>query len=823
MKKYFAFFLFIYSTAAFTQTKQMNTGEILQAMKRLNVVGNVLYVAAHPDDENTLFITWLSKEKMVRAGYIAMTRGDGGQNLVGSEQGEYVGLLRTHELLGARSVDGGEQYFTRANDFGFTKTTDEALTTWGKEQILADLVWRIRSFQPDIMVNRFPPDARAGHGHHSASAVLSEEAFKAAADPNRFPEQLAYVKPWQVKRLVWNSYSPNFQNGQPEGSSIKIPLGDYNPLLGKSYTEIAAEARSMHKSQGFGSAKTKNQRSDYALHKAGEEAKNDLFDGIDLSWRRITGGEKIEKMVNDVYNNFKAQNPSASVPALIEVYNAISTLDENVWTTYKKKEVQELIVACAGLWFEANPVDYSVSPNDKIKVNINVVSRSNANITLEKLTFRATKQDTTINKKLTYNDALNITYDLQIPANEPITQPYWLEEKKENGFYKVKDHLLRGLPMKPADLVCEYTMNIEGKNFTFQTPLTYKFVEPSDGEIYRYFEVRPEVTATIAEKVYSFADNSPKEVVVTLKAGKKGVNGSVSLEVPSSWKVEPAAINFELKDKYEEKKVTFKVFPSATASEITLKAIAKTANGTYNRGIASIEYKHVPTLTLFPFSEAKALRIDLKKKGTKIGYIAGAGDEVPAALQQIGYQVTMLTPAELANDLTQFDAIIVGVRAYNTEEHLKFFQEKLMEYVNNGGNVITQYQTNAFYGVSKVKEIGPFPFAVGRGRVTDENAEMKIIKPEHVLLNVPNKITAKDFEGWVQERGLYFSDKWSDKYETIFSIKDANETEQEGSVLYAKYGKGNFVFTGLAFFRELPAGVPGAYRLFANMISVGKK
>ena len=810
------------SFSSFAQTKQMNSGEILQAIKRLNVVGNVLYVAAHPDDENTLFITWLSKEKMVRAGYIAMTRGDGGQNLIGSEQGEYVGLLRTHELLGARSVDGGEQYFTRANDFGFTKTTDEALATWGKDQVLSDLVWRIRNFQPDVIINRFPPDARAGHGHHSASAVLSEEAFKAAADPTRFPEQLAYVKPWQAKRLVWNSYSPNFQNNQPEGSYIKIPLGDYNPLLGKSYTEIAAEARSMHKSQGFGSAKTKNQRDDYALHKAGEEAKNDLFDGVDLSWKRINGGEKIEKMVNDIYQKFTAQNPSASIPALIKVYEAIESLESNVWTTYKKKEVKELIVACAGLWFEANPVDYSVSQNDNIKVNVNVVSRSKANIILEKLTFKGTSQDTTINKKLAYNDALNISADLKIPANEPITQPYWLIERKENGFYKVKDQTLRGLPMKPADLVCEYIFNIEGKNFTFQTPLTYKFVEPSDGEIYRYFEVRPEVTATIGEKVYSFADNASKDVVVTLKAGKKGVKGTVTLQVPSTWKVEPALINFELNDKYEEKKVTFKVFPSATASEITLKAIAQTSSGSYDRGIASIEYKHIPTLTLFPFAEAKAIRIDLKKKGTKIGYIAGAGDEVPAALQQIGYQVTMLTPVELAKDLSQFDAIIVGVRAYNTEEHLKFFQEKLMDYVKNGGNIVTQYQTNAFYGVSKVKEIGPYSMGIGRGRVTDETAEMKIIAPNHPLLNTPNKINAKDFEGWVQERGLYFADKWSDKYETIFSIKDPNETELEGSVLYAKYGKGNFVFTGLAFFRELPAGVPGAYRLFANMISVGK-
>ncbi|WP_305952056.1 PIG-L family deacetylase [Emticicia oligotrophica] len=822
MKKITAILLTLISLSTFAQTKQMNTGEILQAIKRLNVVGNVLYVAAHPDDENTLFITWLSKEKMVRAGYIAMTRGDGGQNLIGSEQGEYVGLLRTHELLGARSVDGGEQYFTRANDFGFTKTTEEALATWGKEQVLADLVWRIRNFQPDVIVNRFPPDSRAGHGHHSASAVLSEEAFKAAADPTKFPEQLKYVKTWQAKRLVWNSFSPNFQNNQPEGSFVKIQLGDYNPLLGKSYSEIAAEARSMHKSQGFGSAKTKNQRVDYALHKAGEEAKNDLFEGIDLSWKRMKGGEKVEKLINEVYNNFKPQNPSTSIPKLIEVFNAISALEENVWTNYKKKEVQELILACAGLWFEANPTDYSVSPNDKIKVNVNVVSRSNSNIILEKLVFKGTNQDTTINKKLVYNDALNIAYELKIPANTPITQPYWLVERKENGFYKVTDQVLRGLPMKPADLTCEYTFSIEGKAFTFTTPLSYKYVEPSDGEIYRYFEVRPEVTATIAEKVYAFGDNSPKDVVVTLKAGKKGVSGSLTLEVPKDWRIEPASINFDLKDKYEEKKVSFKVYPSNTASEITLKAIAKTNNGVYDRGIATVEYKHIPTLTLFPFAEAKALRIDLQKRGNQIGYIAGAGDEVPAALQQIGYQVTMLTPTELAKDLSQFDAIIVGVRAYNTEEHLKFFQDKLIDYVKNGGNVVTQYQTNAFYGVSKVKEIGPYPFAIGRGRVTDEKAEMKVLKPTHPLLNTPNKITEKDFDGWIQERGLYFSDKWSDQYETIFSIKDANETEQEGSVLYAKYGKGNFVFTALAFFRELPAGVPGAYRLFANMISVGK-
>lgn len=824
MKRTLTFLLFIYYSVCFGQTKQMPSGEILHGLKRLNVVGNALYVAAHPDDENTLFITWLAKEKMVRAGYIAMTRGDGGQNLIGSEQSEYVGLLRTHELLGARNIDGGEQYFTRANDFGFTKTTDEAMATWGKEQILADLVWRIRKFQPDVLVNRFPPDSRAGHGHHSASAVLSEEAYYAAADPKRFPEQLAYVKPWQVKRVVWNSFSPNFQNNAPEqGSYIKIQLGDFNPLLGKSYTEIAAEARSMHKSQGFGSAKTRGQRADYAIHKVGEPATNDLFDGIDMTWKRVKGGEKVESLVNQAIQNFKTENPSSSVKDLIQIYEAISSLESNVWTDYKKKEVQDLIWACSGVWFEANPTDYSVAQGDNIKINVNVVSRSNLAINVNKISFVGASKDSILNAKLAYNTPLNAQFDVKIPSNTPISQPYWLVERKELGFYKVDNQELRGLPMKPADLKCEYQINIEGKDFTFQTPLTYKFTEPSDGEIYRYFEVRPEVTATIGDKVYAFGDNQPKEISVILKAGKKNVNGDAMLEVPQGWKVEPASISFSLKEKYEEKKVFFKLFPSANASEITIKAVAKTASGSYERGIASIEYKHIPTLTLFPFAEAKAIRVDLKKKGNKIGYIAGAGDEVPAALQQIGYQVTMLNQTDFAKDLSVYDAIIVGVRAYNTEDWLKFAQEKLMEYVKNGGNVVTQYQTNAFFGTTKIKDLGPYSFSIGRGRVTDEKAEVKILNANHPLLTTPNKISEKDFEGWIQERGLYFADKWAKEYETVFSMHDASETEQEGSVLYAKYGKGNFVFTGLAFFRELPAGVSGAYRLFANMISVGKK
>ena len=751
-----------------------------------------------------------------------MTRGDGGQNLIGSEQSEYVGLLRTHELLAARGVDGGEQYFTRANDFGFTKTTDEALATWGKQQVLSDLVWRIRSLKPDVIINRFPPDNRAGHGHHSASAVLSAEAFKLAADPTAFPEQLKYVSVWQAKRLVWNSYTPGFQNNAPDGSYIKVPLGNYNPLLGKSYPEIAAEARSMHKSQGFGAAKVRNQRFDYALHVAGEAAQNDLFDGVDLSWNRIKGGNKIAEMVNNAIKSFDAENPAKLIPALQKIHAEIEKLEKNVWTDYKKKQVEELIIACAGLWFEANAADYSAARGEKVKINVNVVQRSDAAITLQKVILGANLKDSVMNVALKNNEALSIPLEMQIPVNQEISQPYWLIEPKEKGFYKVENQELRGLPMKPSNLVCEYQFLIDGKKYSFQTPINYKYVEPADGEFYRYFEIRPEICVNIDQKVYALADNQAKEVSVTVKASKSNTGGVLTLAVKDGWKFEPASIPFELKAKNEEKKFTFKVFPPLGASETTLQALVITKTDTLKRGIASIDYKHIPKLTLYPNAEAKLLKIDLQKKGTKIGYIAGTGDEVPAALLQIGYEVSMLTQNDFAKDLSIFDAIIVGVRAYNTEDWLKFQQEKLMSYVENGGNMIVQYQTNAFYGTPKTSSMGPYTFGIGRNRVTDEDAEVKFIKPEHSLLNYPNKITSKDFSGWIQERGLYFADKWSDKYETILMMHDQNETEQEGSLLYAKYGKGNYIFTGLAFFRQLPAGVSGAYRLFANMISVGK-
>jgi LmbE family N-acetylglucosaminyl deacetylase len=826
MKKMWLLGLLFYCVEiVIAQPKAQSSSEIFENIQKLNTLGNAMYVAAHPDDENTLLIAWLSKQKKVRTAYMAMTRGDGGQNLIGSEQGEYVGLLRTHELLEARKIDGGEQYFSRAVDFGFSKQTEEALSTWGKEKILEDLVYQIRKFRPDVIINRFPPDARAGHGHHSASAVLSAEAFDAAADPTKYPEQLKTVKVWQAKRLVWNTFNRGFTNAEPtEAPFIKLPLADFNPLLGKSYSEIAAEARSKHRSQGFGSAPTRNERYDFAINIKGEPAKEDLFDGIDISWKRVEGGEKIGQSISEILSGFDFNNPSKSTKKLIEVYRAIENTPETVYKANKLAECLDLILACSGIYVEANTSTYMISPGQNLKIFATAVNRSKIDAKLESLRiFGASKKDSTISKALTYNKSIDFAFETKIPQNATITQPYWLKDKPEKGIYKVNDEQFRGLPMAPDALWAEFSLNLEGEILKYRHPVKYKYTEPSSGEIYKYLEIRPEIMLNLDQKVYIFANNKPKKVGVMVKTNVANSSAKVSLNLANGWNYEPKEIEVSFTEKNQEKPVFFTVTPPSSSSEIEIKAVASNTNGTYSKSLKTVKYDHIPELNTFPEATAKANKINLLKKGQTLGYIAGAGDEVPESLKQIGYDVVNLNETTIKGNLSKFDAIIVGVRAYNTEDWLVNAQNLLFDYVNNGGNLIVQYQTQAFYGTVKTKELGPFPITIGRGRVTEENAEMKVLKSADPILNTPNKIDSKDYENWVQERGLYFAEKWSDKYTSVYSIKDAGETEQEGSLLYTKYGKGTYIFTGLSFFRQLPAGVPGAFRLMANLISFNKK
>lgn len=814
------------------QPRPTPAGRILQDLKKLDVVGSVLYVAAHPDDENTLMLAYLANERHVRTGYLSLTRGDGGQNLIGTEQGEQIGVIRTQELMQARRVDGAEQFFSRAYDFGFSKTTDETLQFWGHDRILSDIVWMIRKFRPDVLITRFPPDARAGHGNHSASGLLTEEAFKLAGDPTKFPEQLKYVTVWQPKRVVWNTYSPGFTNQKPsENQFISVDISGYNPLLGESYTEMAAESRSMHKSQAMGSAKSRTTRIDYLVHKAGEPATQDLFDGVDLTWKRVKGGETVEPLVQQAIAGFRADNPAASLPALTAIYRALDKLDAaNAYVQQKKGEVKTLIAECAGLWFETNPVDFAATPGETTKLAVSVVNRSNAPIKLVSVTMPAVKRDTMLNLNLTYNTALNLPLTVTIPTGEPLTQPYWLASQKEKGAFVVNDQQLIGYAENPPLLTTVYVFSLDGLNLTYTQPWIHKYVTAEDGELYRPFEVRPVVTANLAEKVYVFADTKrpgepdggsvAKTVSLLLKAGRANVSGTARLQVPAGWQAEPAQVAFTLAQKFQEQTISFTVKPTTGKTiEATLRAVMTVNGQEYTQSLVTIEHPHIRPQTLFPPAEAKLVKLDIRVKAKTIGYIAGAGDEIPAALRQIGCTVTLLSEADLQRDLSQYDAIVVGVRAYNTEERLLMYQPKLMTYVENGGTMLVQYQVNRRL---LTENIGPYPFKITSDRITNEDAPVTFTKPDSPILTSPNKLTAADFTGWIQERGIYFADQLDPHYETLLSMQDPGETPKENSLIHATYGKGHFFYTGLVFFRELPAGVPGAYRLFANLISVGK-
>ncbi|MCU0338938.1 MAG: PIG-L family deacetylase [Spirosomaceae bacterium] len=830
MRKIALFSCFIFSlfvSLLHAQVKSVSSSEILLNLKKLNVVGSVMHIAAHPDDENNLLLAYMAKERLLQTQYFSLTRGDGGQNLIGSEQGEYIGLIRTQELQNARRIEGTEQLFTRAYDFGFSKTREETLKFWGESKILADVVYIIRKYQPDVIITRFPPDARAGHGHHNSSAFLAEAAYKLCGDPTQFPEQLQYVKPWKPKRLIWNTYSPGFQNNKPgdKGSYIPLDMSGFNPYLGKSYTEIAAEARSMHKTQGFGAAPNRTTRIDYLLHKDGVPARKDPFDDIDLTWGRVPNSARVAQLIDQAIRNYNINFPASSVPTLVAVHKELNKMDaDNLYVRAKKSEVETLIQQCLGLWFETNPIDYAVVAGDQAAVKLNVVKRAEFPVKLTKIQFQGAAFDTTLNVNLTTFEAFALNLTRPTSKNLKITQPFWLAKPIKDRVFQIEAPHQVGPAENTPELQTSFTFLIEGQEFTFTKPWVHKYTEPSDGEIYRPFEVRPEVTTNVAEQVYVFADNQPKNVDLVAKANRANVSGTLRVEVPAGWRVEPAQLPFSFKDKYQEQRFTVKVFPSVQSSEGKIHLVAETANGSTSHGLRTIEFKHILAQTVFPPAEANLVKLDIKNKATKIGYIAGAGDEVPAALRQMGCQVTLLDETELNKNLGIYDAIVVGVRAYNTEDRIGFFQNKLMEYVKNGGTMVVQYATLGFSTNSlKVKEIGPYPFKISRDRVTDEEAKMTFLAPAHPLLNTPNKITDADFDKWVQERGIYFAVDFDKAYTPLFSCGDPGEAEKNGSLIYCQYGKGHFMYTGLAFFRELPAGVPGAYRLFANMISLSKK
>ncbi|HKB86336.1 MAG TPA: PIG-L family deacetylase [Ignavibacteriaceae bacterium] len=806
--------------------KPLDAAQLELAIKKLNVLGSVLYIAAHPDDENTAALAYFESGKLLRAGYCAMNRGSGGQNLIGNEQADELGVIRTQELLAARRIDGAEQFFTRAVDFGYSKNPEETFSIWGKEKILSDVVWIIRKFRPDVIITRFPGTGEGGHGHHTASALLAEEAFKLAADPGSFPEQLKYVKTWQAKRLYWNAWLPILEKKNADTSKlIKIDLGAYNPLLGKSYSEIAAESRSMHKSQGFGVSAKRGEQVNYFQYLEGDTAKNDLFEGIDLTWNRVKGSGKTASLLKEIDNEYNPADPSASIPKLLEAYSELNKLNDDYWVPLKKKELSDVISAAAGIWLEASADDYSFTPGDSVKISVQIVNRSGYPFRLKSISIACgnklcSNTPDEINRVLTDNILVNSAETILLPANFPYTQPYWLEKPHGKGTYTVNDQQLIGKPDNDPPLTAKFTLTDGKTDVDLSTPVLYQWTDPVHGGEYRPIEITPPVAVNLENKLYLFPDDKSKTVTVKLTGNKKDANGRVFLELPDGWKTEPAEYKYSFSKKGDESTFEFNVTPPDDTAEVKLEVLAVEDGKEINRGMVTIDYPHIPVQTLFPLAEAKLLRLNINKVVNNIGYIMGSGDVIPDYLQQLGYNVKLLTDADLDTmNLREFDAIVTGVRAYNTRDRLAADQPGLMQYVKDGGTLVVQYNTSFDLVVDN---IGPYPLHLSHDRITVEEAPITFVDPSMSFVNYPDKIGQKDFEGWVQERGLYFADKWDPEYRPVFSGSDPGETPLEGGMLYANYGKGVYIYTGYSWFRQIPAGVPGAFRIFVNMISAGQ-
>lgn len=813
-RSFTSIFIFLISIVAFAQAPQkLNSVEIYEQVQKLNFLGKVLYVAAHPDDENTKLITYFSNDYHAQTAYLSLTRGDGGQNLIGTELREKLGAIRTQELLAARRIDGGEQFFTRANDFGFSKEPNETFAIWNKNEVMEDVIQVMETFRPDIIVNRFSHNTPGTtHGHHTASAMLSLEAY----DLVKFkPKRIFFNTSW------WFYGSQEAFDAADKSKLLAINSNVFYPLKGKSNNEIAALSRSQHKCQGFGTLGSRGDETEYLeLLKGDLPSNTNLFEGIDTSWNRVKGGNEIGKILYEIEKNFNFENPSIHIPNLIKAYDLIQNLEDLHWKEIKSKQIIKIIEACSGLFMEAVADTETTTKDSNFNINIEVINRSQSNVKL--ISVKAlqlpleTKNAVLKNNEKTSFQLKNVI----IGENADYSNLFWLKEKQTEGMYRVSDKSTRILPEFSSNFPVVFTIEIEGKTIEFVKNICYKFNNPDDGETYVPFTVLPDVTTKIEPEVIIFNGTQSKEITVSVKAHKANAKGVLSLNIPNDWKVNPKEIPFEITTKNEEKKFTFTLYPTKPEIATKLSAKAQIGNQIFDDKLITIQYPHIPKQTILVPSESKLVKLDIAIKGKNIGYIMGAGDVVNKNLENLGFKVSMINPNEISIEkLQQFDAVILGIRAFNVVDELKYKNKILFQYVENGGNLIIQYNTT---NNLVTKEIAPYNLELSRDRVTDENAKVTFLSPNHKVLNQPNKITEKDFIGWVQEQGLYYPNKWSSEFIPILASNDEGESSKTGGLVIAKFGKGNYIYTGLSFFRELPEGVSGAYRLLANMIALDK-
>jgi LmbE family N-acetylglucosaminyl deacetylase len=819
----FAFIFLISFSCGFAQLPSLSSGEIYQKLKKAQTFGTVLYIAAHPDDENTRLLSWFSNQKHFRTAYLSLTRGEGGQNLIGDEQGDLLGMIRTQELLEARKIDGAEQYFTSAVDFGYSKTPEETLQKWNKQKVLSDMVYVIRKVRPDIIITRFPTTGEGGHGHHTASAILAKEAFEIADNPRKFKEQLDQVQVWQPKYMFWNTFKFSSTNTTSE-DQMHFDIGKYDGLLGKNMGEIASESRSMHKSQGFGVAPQRGQIMEYFQQTGGKKLRDDedMFHELITTPARIEGNEMYALYIQKAIDEFDFNQPHTIIQHLLDAYKNLDGLQDSQWKTQKRKELEELIIACSGLWFDATTPRFYTTKSPLCKIKVEVIKRSPVPIKIEKIELINNKR-VEIKDTLANNVLFSKDIEVVMPDYIPFSSPYWLNANQSDGKLlsaNKQEFVPVGVP-EYNWIYTDFTFNIAGTVFNFTYPVRHKWVDPTIGERYRTLQLLPDVTANfVNDNVVVVPGENPK-VKVKVNSWTKNANVKVRVLAGKYFEMEPEFYSFDTLGLGDEETVTFTLKPlkKDQVKPDSLKLTIQWGINKSNKSYEEVNYAHFQPQSRLKDAYLYVFPTNIKMAKTNIAYVEGAGDKVDDCLINVGYNVTKLTPEELStSDLSQYNAIILGIRAFNTYPKLINCRPQLMKYIQDGGNVIVQYNTNNFLGELN-QFIGPYPFKITRNRVTDEKAKVILNEKNVSILSKPNFITEKDFEGWVQERGVYFAGEIDKNYQTPISFQGDEQNTENGSLIIAKYGKGNFIYTGISFFRQLPAGVPGAYRIMANLIA----
>ncbi|MBL8858388.1 MAG: PIG-L family deacetylase [Planctomycetes bacterium] len=814
---------------------QLDSARILHALHGLEVVGSALYIAAHPDDENTRLISYLANGLQVRTAYLSLTRGDGGQNLIGPELGDALGIIRTQELLEARRIDGGEQFFTRAVDFGYSKTAEETFAKWGKQEVLSDVVRVIRTFRPDVIITRFDRDGSGGHGHHTASSILAAEAFDMAADPKAFPEQVAAgLQPWQTKRLYFNGSTwwrrdlAAYAKANPT-QWVTVDVGGYDPLLGLSYTELAGRSRSQHKSQGFGAAETRGESLEYLrLDKGVAGPTSDLFSGIETTWARLRGGQRVLEPLRAVIDTFQPQAPELSalkISAVVRVLDELSSSDDlqRDWAMRKASAARDLILQTCGVAIEAT-CDVSRAAagtvGEWLKIDYSVLQRRPGKLLSDLVPEPASESWFPARGTLEANHPMLWEDVSTLTAGLLVDQPYWLEAPHDGLYHPIRAGYTGIEPASTSNTsIWKRGLRLsDGLVIPWSRSPMYKWVDRVAGERTRPVVITPIASIRVVEPVAIVrADQTTVSVEIEALAD---LSGELQIALPDGWSVATSPPTITSLKRGDRRTLDIGLRRTRVASGGKASVSFTGPQGTASRTMHVIDYPHILPQTWYSPAEINLLPLDVTVNAETIGYIDGAGDDVPEALYRLGLNVVRIDPSSArGEDLDKYDAIVTGIRAYNTVAALARFQSTLLAWVERGGTLLVQYNTNGSDLVMSANVIGPYPFSLTRNRVTVEEAPPKFLAPDYPLMNEPNALTAHDFEGWVQERGLYFVGDIDAHYTPLIAWNDPGEQPLNGALIACDHGKGRFIYTGISLFRQLPAGVPGAYRLLANLVS----